>query len=246
MRSPDPISSPTSGGERAPTAPPGEGPAAPWEHVGERRWVRLGRPLSRQRQARRPRLLSWTLAFSGVTVMAAACGMTGSPEPDWGPEVTIGQEVAATVDNVWMGDNERWSAQEEASGCYLNNTCDYSPTFASNGVYGLGTAHFGVSVDSIRCNGEDCEVSLRVRNDEAVPAQYSCEGTTATGSAGSEYTAMTVGLGNNVAGCNAVEMHLPGAWEPVPVRLFHVNGETLTSLQIPGTFATIELPAGVH
>ena len=163
-----------------------------------------------------------------------------------GPEVTIGQEVAATVDDVWMGDEERWSAQEEASGCYLNDTCDYEPTFASNGVYGLGTAHFGVSVDSIRCDGEGCEVSLRVRNDEAVPAQYPCYQTTATGSAGGEYYATAAGLGNNVAGCNGVDMHLPGVWEPVPVWLFHVNGQTLTSLQIPGAFATIELPAGVN
>jgi hypothetical protein len=114
-------------------------------------------------------------------------------------------------------------------------------SFASNGVYGVGSAKFSVVVESLRCGSRDREVQLRVRNDEAVPAQYRCEQTEATDSSGNRYDSMTVGLGINVSGCDATTMYPPHVWESVQVTLFDAGGRTLRTLQIPGD-GSIDLP----
>jgi hypothetical protein len=185
---------------------------------------------SARRRATR-RLLSTTLipCLAALGATAVGCGRSQS----WGPSVPIGQTVSATVDDVWMGDVD--------GGMSLGP----DPTFASNGIYGVGTATFTIEVGSIRCDSSDCQVALRVRNEEAVPAQYSCEQMLATDNTGQVHGSLAAGLGNTVSGCDATTMHLPHVWEEVPVTLFHVDGKTLTSLDMPGA-DMVTLPPGVR
>ena len=167
------------------------------------------------------------LIICGATLGAVTvgCGSTQS----WGPSVQVGKTVSSTVDGVWKGDVDKGTSVGPGA------------TFASNGVYGLGSAKFTVVVESIRCGSRDCEVQLRVRNEEAVPAQYRCEQTEAADSAGNRYGSLAAGLGNTVSGCDATTMYPPHVWESVPVTLFYVEGQTLRKLQIPGD-GSIDLP----
>jgi hypothetical protein len=154
--------------------------------------------------------------------------MRGSGQ-SWGPSVPVGKTVSATVDDVWKGDVDKGTSVGPGA------------TFASNGVYGLGSAKFTVVVESIRCGSRDCEIQLRIRNEGDVPAQYRCEQTEATDSAGERYFSLAAGLGNTVSGCDATTMYPPQQWQSVPVKLFYVEGKTLQKLQIPGD-GSIDLP----
>ena len=171
--------------------------------------------------ARRPGSRAALITVIALGVVTVGCGSTQS----WGPSVPIGKTVSA-VDEVWLGDPLKVEPTPQPF----------------NGVYGVGSAKFTVVVESIRCGSRDCEVQLRVRSEETVPAQYNCEQVEATDSAGDTYDSLTTGFGNTVSGCDATMMYPPHVWVPVPVTLFFVEGNTLQTLYIPGD-GSIDLPS---
>lgn len=131
-----------------------------------------------------------------------------------GPPVDIGRLVTAHVTDVWT---EKPPSDPQAR-----------------------AATFTVYVKSIRCGPKTCVVTLALRNEEAVGAQYPCEELTATDTQGVEHRAVETGLGNTVAGCDATEMHGAAQLEWVPVTLFTAGGRHLVSMSVPG-FGSIPL-----
>ncbi len=149
-----------------------------------------------------------SVAMAVLALLLAGCASRHGSSGVVGPESPIGVTVSASLAEVWTG--------------------------TTSGSYVLGPAEFDVVVMSMRCNGEDCVVTLRVTNRSGTAAQFPCYDLAALDSADQRYGSSTAGLGNNVAGCDGTQEYPPGVATTTAVTLFGAGRVRLVRLVVPG------------